>query len=65
MHGGADKLLGDLGVSYNAVRERLAADGTRLVEADNRRREELPLEGWERFDITHQQVLDRLLGRAS
>jgi ATP-dependent Clp protease ATP-binding subunit ClpA len=55
MHGGADTLLGELGVSHNAVRERLAADGTRLVEADDQLREELPLEGWERLDITPQQ----------
>jgi Clp amino terminal domain, pathogenicity island component len=55
MHGEADKLLGELGVSYNAVRERLAADGTRLVEADDRRPEETPLEGWEHFDVTPQQ----------
>jgi Clp amino terminal domain, pathogenicity island component len=55
MHCGADKLLGELGVSYNAVRERLAADGARLVEADDHRPDEGPLEGWERFDITPQQ----------
>jgi Clp amino terminal domain, pathogenicity island component len=55
MHGGASRLLGELGVSYNAVRERLAADGARLAEADDQRPEELPLEGWERFDITPQQ----------
>jgi Clp amino terminal domain, pathogenicity island component len=57
MHGGAAELLGELGVSYNAVRERVAADGARLVEADDHRPEELPLtlEGWERFDITPQQ----------
>jgi ATP-dependent Clp protease ATP-binding subunit ClpA len=55
MHSGADQLLGELGVSYNAVRERVAADGTRLVEADDYRPEETPLEGWERFDITPQQ----------
>ena len=52
---GAGKLLGELGVSYQAVVERLAADGVRLVEADDRRPEEMPLEGWERFDITPRE----------
>jgi ATP-dependent Clp protease ATP-binding subunit ClpA len=55
MRGGAGKLLGELGVSYNAVVERLAADGAGLVEADDWRPEEGSLEGWERFDITPQQ----------
>jgi ATP-dependent Clp protease ATP-binding subunit ClpA len=55
LHGGASRLLGELSVSYTAVVERLAADGARLVEGDDRRPEEGPLEGWERFDITPQQ----------
>jgi ATP-dependent Clp protease ATP-binding subunit ClpA len=55
MAGAAGKLLDELGVSYQAVVERLAADGARLVEADDQRPDELPLEGWERFDITPQQ----------
>jgi hypothetical protein len=55
MEGAAGKLLDELGMSYNALRERLATEGTRLIEADDRRREELPLEGWEQFDITAQQ----------
>jgi ATP-dependent Clp protease ATP-binding subunit ClpA len=55
MPGGANKLLDELGVSYTAVRERVAADGARLVEADDQRPDELPLEGWERFDITPEQ----------
>jgi hypothetical protein len=50
---GAGKLLGELGVSYQAVVERLAEGGARLV--DDRRPEEMPLEGWERFDITPQE----------
>jgi hypothetical protein len=54
-HGGAGRLMGELGVDYNAVRERLAADGARLVEVDDRRPEESPLQGWERFDVTPQQ----------
>jgi hypothetical protein len=54
MHGGAGRLLGELGVSYNAVVERLAADGAGLIEADDQRPDEEPLEGWERFDITPQ-----------
>jgi hypothetical protein len=58
MEGAAGKLLDELGVSYNALLERLGAEGarlTRLIEADDGRREEMPLEGWERFDITPQQ----------
>lgn len=55
MHSGASKLLGELGVSYNAVRERIAADGAGLAEADDQRPDEGPLEGWEHFDITPQQ----------
>ena len=55
MHSGASKLLDELGVSYNAVRERIAADGARLAEADDQRPDEEPLEGWEHFDITPQQ----------
>ena len=55
MHSGASRLLDELGISYNAVRERIAADGARLVEADDQRPDEEPLEGWEHFDITPQQ----------
>jgi Clp amino terminal domain, pathogenicity island component len=55
MHSGASRLLDELGVSYNAIRERLAADGARLVEVDDYRPDESPLEGWEHFDITPQQ----------
>jgi ATP-dependent Clp protease ATP-binding subunit ClpA len=111
---GAGTLLGELGVSPKTVLERLATEGSRLVEADDWRPEERPLEGWEQFlvprreldvigrrlkevlwdqqlwqqgvrfgygahgqetikviihpgdsGLTHQQVLDRLLGRAS
>jgi ATP-dependent Clp protease ATP-binding subunit ClpA len=55
MQGGAHKLLRELGVDYGTVLERLAGGGARLVEGDDRRPEELPLEGWERLDITPQQ----------
>ena len=55
MHGGASRLLGELGVSYTAVVERLAADGAGLVEPDDQRPDEDALEGWERFNITPQQ----------
>ncbi|HZD38832.1 MAG TPA: Clp protease N-terminal domain-containing protein [Actinomycetes bacterium] len=50
--GAARNLLRELGVSYNTVRERVAADGAGLAWADDQRPEEEPLEGWERFDIT-------------
>jgi hypothetical protein len=55
MHSGASRLLGELGVSYNAVRERVSAEGAWLIEADDQRPDEGPLEGWERFDITSEQ----------
>jgi ATP-dependent Clp protease ATP-binding subunit ClpA len=55
MRGGARKILEELGVDDNTVRYRIAADGARLVEVDDRRPEESPLQGWERFDITPQQ----------
>jgi hypothetical protein len=55
MNGGASRLLGELGVNYNTVRERLVGDGAGLVEADDQRPEEGALEGWERFNITPQQ----------
>jgi ATP-dependent Clp protease ATP-binding subunit ClpA len=55
MHSGASRLLSELGVSYNAVRERVSAEGARLIEADDQRPDEGPLEGWERFDITPEQ----------
>ncbi len=59
---GARKLLNELGVTYNALLERLPAEGARLVEADDQRPEELPPGD---SGLTHQEVLDRLLGRAS
>ena len=52
MLAGPSKLLGELGVTYNALLARLAEEGARLVEADGRRPEEMPLGGGERFDIT-------------
>jgi ATP-dependent Clp protease ATP-binding subunit ClpA len=52
---GADKLLGELGVSYERVAGRLAEEGARLVEADDWRPQELPVEGWEEFRVTDQQ----------
>jgi ATP-dependent Clp protease ATP-binding subunit ClpA len=45
----ANKLLGELGVSYETVAERLAEEGAGLVEADDWRPQELPVEGWEEF----------------
>jgi Clp amino terminal domain, pathogenicity island component len=51
----AGKLLGELGVSYQTVAERLAEEGARLVEADGWRPQELPVEGWEEFRVTDQQ----------
>jgi hypothetical protein len=51
----ANKLLGELDVSYQTVAERLAEQGARLVEADDWRPQELPVEGWEEFRVTDQQ----------
>jgi ATP-dependent Clp protease ATP-binding subunit ClpA len=51
----ANKLLGELGVGFQTVVERLGEEGARLVEADDWRQEELPLEGWERFDVTPEE----------
>jgi ATP-dependent Clp protease ATP-binding subunit ClpA len=51
----ANKLLGELGVSHQAVVERLAQEGARLVQADEWRPQELPVEGWEEFRVTDQQ----------
>jgi hypothetical protein len=49
--------------------DRLAAEGTRLIEADDWRPDERLLEGWDHHPgdsgLTRRQVLDRLLGRAS
>jgi hypothetical protein len=53
---GAGRLLGELGVSLNALLERLATEGTRLVEADGWRPEERPLEGWEQFGVPRQEL---------
>jgi hypothetical protein len=51
----ASKLLGELGVSYQRVAERLDEEGARLVAADDWRPEERPLEGWERFEVTPEE----------
>jgi hypothetical protein len=51
----ANKLLGELGVGFQTVVERLGEEGARLVEANDWRQEELPLEGWERFDVTPEE----------
>jgi ATP-dependent Clp protease ATP-binding subunit ClpA len=59
---GAGKLLGELDVSPKTVLERLATEGTRLVEADDWRPEERPLEGWEQF-LMPRQELDVIGGR--
>jgi hypothetical protein len=41
----ANKMLGELGVSYQTVVERLTQEGAHLVEADGWRPQELPVEG--------------------
>jgi Clp amino terminal domain, pathogenicity island component len=51
----AGDLLHELGVGYQTVAERLDEEGPRLVEADDRRPQELPLEGWERFQVTPKE----------
>jgi hypothetical protein len=61
----ASRLLGELGVTYPAVVERLAESGDRLVDADDWRPGELRLEGWEQFDVTPEErvVIGRQVGR--
>lgn len=61
----ASRLLGELGVTYPAVVERLAETGDRLIDADDWRPDELPLEGWEQFDVTPEErvVIGRQVGR--
>jgi hypothetical protein len=51
----ASRLLGELGVTYQAIVERLAEADAQLVEADDGRPEEMPLDGWEKFDVTHEE----------
>jgi len=55
--GAADKLLRELGVTRQAVLDRLSdAEATAsLVKRDDWRGEEMPLEGWEKFDITPEE----------
>jgi len=48
--GAADSVLAELGVTYQAVVERLEAVGPRLRGLDDHR-DELPIEGWARFDV--------------
>ncbi len=54
MDGAADKLLRELGLIRKALLDRLAdAEATaELLKRDDWRQQEMPLEGWEHFDIT-------------
>jgi hypothetical protein len=45
--GGAGEVLSELGITYKALLDRLATEGTRLIEADDWRPDEQPLEGWD------------------
>jgi hypothetical protein len=60
--GAARRVLEDLGVTYPMVVERLETLGAGAVEADSRRPEELPLEGWQRFVVTVEEW-DRIHAR--
>lgn len=51
----ASRLLGELGVGYEAVVRHIEEKGARRVRADDWRPEELPSEGWEEFRVTDQQ----------
>jgi hypothetical protein len=62
MRGAARQVLEDLGVTYPMVVERLETLGAGAVEADSRRPEELPLEGWQWFVVTAEEW-DRIHGR--
>jgi GNAT superfamily N-acetyltransferase len=60
----AGKLLGELGVTYEQVARRVAEEGPRLVALEDRRPEEEPLEGWERFELAsgQREVIGRRVG---
>jgi ATP-dependent Clp protease ATP-binding subunit ClpA len=60
----ASELLGELGVRHEEVVRRIAEAGAPLVEADDWRPEEHPLEGWEQFEVTPEQreVIGRRVG---
>jgi ATP-dependent Clp protease ATP-binding subunit ClpA len=62
MQGAARQVLEDLGVTYPMVVERLETLAAGAVEADSRRPEELPLEGWQRFVVSVEEW-DRIHGR--
>jgi hypothetical protein len=52
---GAGRLLRELGVEYEDVVQRIEQEGARRVKGEDRRPEELPIEGWVEFRVTDQQ----------
>jgi hypothetical protein len=60
---GAGELLGELGVTRQAILERISANGGRVLERDDWRLE-LPIDGWEQFRVTHAEfeVIQARLG---
>jgi ATP-dependent Clp protease ATP-binding subunit ClpA len=52
---GARRLLTQLGLDYEEVVQRIEQEGARRVAAEDRRPEELPVEGWEEFRVTDRQ----------
>jgi hypothetical protein len=70
--GAANRLLGELGVDYEDVVQRIEQEGARRVKSEDWRPEPLPVEGWEEFRVTDQQnqairrrfhAVDKQLGR--
>ena len=52
---GAGGLLRELGVEYEDVVRRIEQEGARRVRSEDRRQEEMPVEGWEEFRVTDRQ----------
>ena len=52
---GARRLLTELGLDLEEVRQRIEQEGARRVKGEDTRPEELPVEGWVEFRVTDQQ----------
>jgi ATP-dependent Clp protease ATP-binding subunit ClpA len=52
---GARRLLTELGLDLEEVRQRIEQEGARRVKGEDTRPEETPVEGWVEFRVTDQQ----------
>jgi ATP-dependent Clp protease ATP-binding subunit ClpA len=52
---GARRLLTELGLDLEEVRQRIEQEGAQRVKGEDTRPEELPVEGWVEFRVTDQQ----------